>query len=99
MPSRRFDEAEPDVGNVHRQGGVADQGGFEDQFGEVATGGGLDEAGLAYEGVLNGAPSEANLMVNDRNRRIEDEAGYDEEKDLHPGLYGGRPIVMDPDDR
>ena len=98
MADRRREGAEVDVGNPHRQGGVADQGGFEDQFGTKETGGGLDQGGLAAEGTRRAVPSEAELMVNARDRQIEDEAGYDELKDLRPGITSDRPIVVNRDD-
>jgi hypothetical protein len=50
------------------------------------------------EGVTSGAPSEASLMTNQRSRPVEDEAGYDELRDLRPGLTRDRPIVVDRDD-
>lgn len=98
LGNRRRDSADVDVGNPHRQGGLADQGGFADQFGTPETGGGLGEGGLAAEGVQSGAPSERNLMVNARDRQVNDEAGYDELKDIRPGQTRDRPIVVDRDD-
>ena len=98
MADRRRDSAEQEVGNPHRQGGVADQGGFEDQSGSTASGGGMGLGGAAAEGVANGAPSERGLMINQRSRQVEDEAGYDELNDLRPGPARDRPIVVDRDD-
>jgi hypothetical protein len=98
MADRRRPSAEEDVGDPHRVGGVADQGGFTDQYGTTETGGGLGEGGLVAEGVTSGAPSEASLMTNQRSRPVEDEAGYDELRDLRPGLTRDRPIVVDRDD-
>ncbi len=98
MADRRRESAGPEVGNPHRQEGTADQGGFEDEYGTPATGGGLGEGGLAAEGVLNGAPSERGLMTNRRERAVEDEAAYDELKDVRPGQTRDRPIVVDRDE-
>ena len=98
MADRRRESADVDVGDPHRQGGLTDQGGFEDLNGTRATGGGLGEGGLAAEGVEKGAPSERGLMINRRARQIEDEAGYDELKDLHPGRTSDRPIVVEKDE-
>jgi len=95
MAKLKRDSAERDVGNPHRQEGIADQGGFEDELGTVPTGGGLDQGGLAKEGAFSGAPSEAELMVNRRNRPVEDEAAYDEAKDLRPGITNDRPLTVD----
>ena len=92
MATHKRPGAERDVGNPQRQGGVADQGGFEDEGGTRETGGGLGQGGLAEEGALNGAPSERRLMINREGRQVEDEAGYDEQKDIRPGK-GDRPIV------
>jgi hypothetical protein len=98
MKKRRRDTADPEVGDPRRAQGVADQGGFEDELGSIQTGGGLGLGGAAAEGARSGAPSEASLMVNARNRPVEDEAGYDELADVRPGLASDRPIRVDVED-
>jgi hypothetical protein len=98
MKRRRRETADPEVGDPRRAQGVADQGGFEDELGSIPTGGGLGLGGAAAEGARSGAPSEASLMINARNRQVEDEAGYDELVDVRPGQANDRPIRVDMDD-
>ena len=92
MADRRRESADVDVANPKSSQGVADQGGFEDEGGSRASGGGLGQGGLAAEGARKRPPSERALMTNQRGRSVEDEAAYDEQADVKPGLPSDRPI-------